>query len=154
MLTYIIAIEGQVVNMNSERFVKAQESSYETALEEIRNERKVSCWMWYIFPQIKGLGSSPTAVYYSIEDRAEAEEYINHPLLGQRLREISALLLETKSSDADFIFGYPDNMKLRSSMTLFYLVSGEELFKKVIDKFFEGKLDACTVRLLGNDKEN
>ena len=131
-----------------ERFVLAQEQSYQAALQEIRNGKKRSHWMWYVFPQIQGLGVSPTAMYYAIQDRKEAEAYLAHPVLGQRLHEICEALLALKSCDADEVFGFPDDRKLRSSMTLFYLVSGEELFRKVIEKFFAGELDPLTVSLL------
>lgn len=104
--------------------------------------------MWYIFPQLEGLGHSSTAVYYSIKCREEAEEYIKHPLLGSRLIEISNALLSLESSDPYQVMGYPDNRKLNSSMTLFYIVSGNPVFKKVIDKFYNGQLDSFTVEKL------
>jgi len=88
------------------------------------------------------------AQYYAIQSRKEAEEYLAHPVLGKRLLEISEALLEIKSNDAGRVMGYPDDMKLRSSMTLFYLVSGEDIFKKVLDKFFDGKIDKKTEELL------
>ena len=136
-------------DMSLERFVKAQEQSYEIALQEIRNGRKRSHWMWYIFPQIKGLGHSPTAEYYAIQDRNEAEEYMKHSVLSQRLIEISEVLLEIDCSNASEIFGYPDDMKLKSSMTLFSLISDNIIFKRVLEKFFNSKLDERTVELLG-----
>lgn len=135
--------------MNLERFIHAQEDSYETALREIKNGRKCSCWMWYIFPQIKGLGHSSTAQYYAIENREEAEAYLNHPVLFGRLIEISAALLSLESNNAREIMGHPDHMKLKSSMTLFLLVSGNEVFKRVLDKFFDGEMDERTVKILG-----
>lgn len=131
-----------------ERFLTAQERSYKTALREIKNGRKETHWMWYIFPQLEGLGHSSTAVYYSIKGREEAEEYIKHPLLGSRLIEISNALLSLESSDPYQVMGYPDNRKLNSSMTLFYIVSGNPVFKKVIDKFYNGQLDGFTVEKL------
>ena len=134
--------------MTLERFLKAQELDYDIALSEMRAERKRSHWMWYIFPQIKGLGFSSTAQYYAIQSKQEAEEYLAHPVLGKRLLEISEALLENKSSDASKVMGYPDDMKLKSSMTLFYLVSGDDIFKKVLDKFFDGKIDKKTEELL------
>lgn len=134
--------------MTLDRFMKAQEMDYEIALSEIRAGRKRSHWMWYIFPQMKGLGFSSTAQYYAIQNKKEAEEYLAHPVLGKRLLEISEALLEIKSNDAGRVMGYPDDMKLRSSMTLFYLVSGEDIFKKVLDKFFDGKIDKKTEELL------
>jgi len=134
--------------MTLERFIKAQEIDYPIALSEMRAGRKRSHWMWYIFPQIKGLGFSSTAQYYAIQSKKEAEEYLAHPVLGKRLHEISEALLEIKSSDASRVMGYPDDMKLKSSMTLFYLVSGDEIFKKVLDKFFDGDIDKKTEKLL------
>lgn len=134
--------------MTLDRFIKAQEMDYEIALSEIKSGRKRSHWMWYIFPQYKGLGFSSTAQYYAIQNRKEAEEYLAHPVLGKRLLEISGALLEIKSNDAGRVMGYPDDMKLRSSMTLFYLVSSGDIFKKVLDKFFDGKIDKKTEELL------
>jgi uncharacterized protein (DUF1810 family) len=128
-----------------ERFVKAQESDYDCALEEIKKGRKRSHWMWYIFPQLKGLGRSETARYYGIENRAEAEAYLAHPVLGARLLEISGELLKLDGNEPIVVFGRPDNMKLKSSMTLFYLVSGNEIFKAVLDKYFDGEMDAVTI---------
>ena len=134
--------------MTLDRFIKAQETYYPIALSEIRNGRKESHWMWFIFPQIKGLGFSPTAQYYAIQNKKEAEEYLAHPVLGKHLLEISEALLEIESTNASRVMGYPDDLKLRSSMTLFYLVSGSDIFKKVLDKFFDGKIDKKTEELL------
>ena len=135
-----------------ERFVKAQEQSYGQALREIQNGRKRSHWMWYIFPQIQGLGHSPTAQYYAVRDQAEAKAYMAHPVLGSRLLEISGELLRLKSSNAREVFGSPDDMKLKSSMTLFEAVSGEPVFGRVLDKFFAGERDMLTLDFL--KKEN
>lgn len=128
-----------------ERFVKAQEESYQQALTEIKNGRKLSHWMWYVFPQLKGLGRSEIARYYGIANRQEAKAYLAHPLLGSRLLEISGELLKLESRDATAVFGKPDDVKLKSSMTLFYLVDGNPTFKAVLDKFFGGQLDEVTV---------
>lgn len=138
----------EVIFMTLERFIKAQDTSYDIALSEMKSGRKRSHWMWYIFPQIKGLGFSSTAQYYAIQNKKEAQRYLAHPVLGKRLIEISEVLLQIKSNDASKVFGYPDDMKLKSSMTLFYLVSGEDIFKKVLDKFFDGKIDKKTEELL------
>ncbi len=127
-----------------ERFIKAQEESYGQALEEIKNGHKRSHWMWYVFPQLKGLGRSETARYYGIANRTEAEAYLADPLLGSRLLEISGELLKLESCDAREVFGRPDDVKLKSSMTLFYLVDGNLIFKAVLDKFFAGELDEVT----------
>ncbi|WP_029199592.1 DUF1810 domain-containing protein [Oribacterium sp. NK2B42] len=131
------------------RFLKAQETDYKRALSEIRSSHKRSHWIWYIFPQIAGLGFSSTAQYYAIKDRQEAEEYLKNDLLRDRLVEISAALLQLESNDAGEVMGYPDYLKLRSSMTLFHEVAPEtEVFQKVLDKFFEGKPDQRTIELL------
>ena len=131
------------------RFIKAQETEYKTALAEIRRGHKRSCWMWYIFPQIEGLGSSGTAMYYAIKDFDEAKEYMENPVTGGRLREISEALLELESDDATQIMGWPDDLKLRSSMTLFALATKDNaVFLKVLDKYFDSKPDAQTVDIL------
>lgn len=132
-----------------DRFLTAQERSYDTALSEIKNGHKRSHWMWYIFPQIAGLGMSSTAQYYSIADIDEAREYITHPVLGARLLEISRALLTLDSSDATAVMGYPDDLKLRSSMTLFAQVSEDPVFNAVIDKFYGGRPDTRTLHILG-----
>lgn len=130
------------------RFLTAQERSYDAALAEIKAGRKRTHWMWYIFPQIAGLGMSSTAQYYSIQDRLEAEEYMAHPVLGARLLEISRALLTLESSDATAVMGYPDDLKLRSCMTLFAQVSDDPVFEAVLDKFFGGRPDSRTLALL------
>lgn len=132
-----------------DRFLTAQERSYDTALSEIKNGHKRSHWMWYIFPQIAGLGMSSTAKYYSIADIDEAREYITHPVLGARLFEISRALLTLDGSDATAVMGYPDDLKLRSSMTLFAQVSEDPVFNAVIDKFYSGRPDTRTLHILG-----
>ncbi|MBQ6215530.1 MAG: DUF1810 domain-containing protein [Oscillospiraceae bacterium] len=121
------------------RFLNAQARDYEQALSEIRAGRKRSHWIWYIFPQLDGLGYSGTARYYAIKDRAEAEAYMEDPVLSKRLIEISEALLELDSDDPTEVMGYPDDLKLRSSMTLFSMVSDDPVFKKVLDKFFGGE---------------
>lgn len=132
-----------------ERFIKAQEGSYETALSEIKNGKKISHWMWYIFPQLKGLGRSSTAVFYGINGFEEAEAYLKHPVLGNRLIEISNELLELPGDDAHKIFGSPDDMKLRSSMTLFSLLPNtDSVFDLVLQKFFRGEKDKRTIDIL------
>lgn len=133
------------------RFLEAQERKYDIALSEIKSGKKKRHWMWYIFPQIIGLGVSVTADYYAIKNINEAKEYLNHPVLGNRLREISNELLKLAENDANAIFGYPDDLKLKSSMTLFMQVekNKDNVFKKVIDKFFNGELDDKTLNILG-----
>ncbi len=131
------------------RFIEAQEKSYSTALAEIKSGRKQSHWMWFIFPQMRDLGYSQMAQYYGIKDKEEAAAYLKHPVLGQRLQEISAALLNIASSDAHKIFGSPDHVKLKSSMTLFATVAEEQpIFQQVFQKFFNGKKDDATLRLL------
>lgn len=131
-----------------ERFVKAQELNYDMALSEITEGKKTSHWMWYIFPQIKGLGQSRLSVTYSIKNLGEAREYLAHPLLGERIRELARVLLSKETSDPQEIFGGLDSLKLCSSMTLFALVSEEgSLFHRVIDKYFGGEMDDKTLML-------
>ena len=130
-----------------DRFIKAQDKLYDIAYSEIKNGRKESHWMWFIFPQIQGLGSSNLAVYYSIESLGEAKEYMNHPLLGKRLIDISNELLKHDCS-INTILGDIDSLKLNSSMTLFSLVSEDKVFDKVIDKFYDGKKDDITLDIV------
>ena len=133
-----------------DRFLDAQRGDYAAALAEVRRGRKTSHWMWYIFPQIAGLGQSFTARYYSIRDLEEAGEYYAHPVLGQRLREISGALLGLRGSDPVAVFGGIDSMKLKSSMTLFAVAAPDDpLFQQVLDKYYGGEQDALTLRILG-----
>lgn len=134
---------------NLERFKEAQRHDYETALAEIRNGMKLSHWIWYIFPQLKELGYSPTAKYYGIDGRGEAEAYLEDDVLRGRLIEISKALLSLDSSDPMLVMGYPDNLKLRSCMTLFDYVAPEiEVFGRVLEKFYSGEKDDRTIELL------
>ena len=136
--------------MGLERFLAAQDNGvYDQALLEIKCGKKQSHWMWFVFPQLKGLGSSPTANYYGITDLEEAAEYLRHPILGKRLSGISGTLLELPGTDATAVFGYPDDLKLHSCMTLFSQVEdADNVFKEVIEKYFKGKADTKTIRLL------
>jgi len=134
--------------MSLQRFITAQERDYQVALQEIRNGRKRSHWMWYIFPQMNGLGFSEMARRYGIKDKHEAAEYIAHPVLGSRLIEISQALLNLPGNNATTIMGTPDDMKLRSSMTLFAQVNANPVFDAVLQKFFGGHKDEATLRLL------
>ncbi|HVG17353.1 MAG TPA: DUF1810 domain-containing protein [Chitinophagaceae bacterium] len=132
-----------------QRFVDAQEKSYAAALSEIRKGRKESHWMWYIFPQIKGLGFSSTAQYYAIKHLEEAREFLSHPVLGKRLVDISSELLKLETSDPHKVMGTPDDLKLKSSMTLFAAVEDTDpVFTKVLDKFFKGSKDQRTLQLI------
>ncbi|MDO7853400.1 DUF1810 domain-containing protein [Hymenobacter convexus] len=131
------------------RFLDAQAANYQDALSEIKSGRKRTHWMWYVFPQIQGLGLSETARFYAIKDLREAEAYAQHPVLGQRLVDISAALLALQSNDAHAILGSPDDMKLQSSMTLFASLPGAPaVFRQVLDKFYSGKQDEKTLRII------
>ena len=138
------------MNPNLNKFLIAQESSYTVALSEIKNGRKETHWMWYIFPQIKGLGFSSTTQFYSIESISEARDFLTHEILGVRLREITEVLLTHKDKNPTQIFGYPDDLKLKSCMTLFSIADGKEnnLFQMVIQNFFGGELDGRTIEIL------
>jgi uncharacterized protein (DUF1810 family) len=133
------------------RFIDAQERSYATALSEIKSGRKRSHWMWYIFPQIKGLGFSETSMFYAIKDIEEAEAFLHHPILGSRLIEISEELLKLRGNDAHQILGSPDDVKLHSCMTLFSSIPGASpVFEDVLRKFFNGEKDNKTLQILGD----
>lgn len=133
---------------NLERFVDAQKDTYSRAYKEICNGRKETHWMWFIFPQIIGLGESEMSDYYAIKSEEEAIEYLNHEVLGPRLISITEALLNLGDVDAYSIFGGIDSLKLKSSMTLFYLVSENPLFASVLNKFYDGELDSHTVDML------
>lgn len=135
---------------NLNRFLKAQERDYATALSEIKSGRKRSHWMWYIFPQLAGLGLSETSKFYAIRDKNEAIAFLNHPLLGARLIEITTALLSLHQTNPTSIFGQPDDMKLRSCMTLFAAIdtAPHAVFQRVLDKYFDGKRDQATLQFL------
>jgi len=138
-----------MVNNNLSRFLDAQNQTYLKALSEIKNGRKETHWMWYIFPQMKGLGQSETAKFYGITDLEEAKDYLNHPVLGKHLIEISEAVFDLEGKTAIQIFSSPDNMKLKSSMTLFsHIKNSNPIFSKVLEKYFEGKSDELTLELL------
>ena len=134
---------------NLERFIDAQEASYEIALSEIKSGRKKSHWMWYIFPQVQGLGFSETSKFYAIKDIGEAKAFLEHPVLGERLVRICNALLHLESDNAHNIFGSPDDLKLRSSMTLFSSLNINPVFRKLLEKFFNGKKDDKTLQIIG-----
>lgn len=137
---------------NLKRFLDAQAGEYDRALAEIKSGRKQSHWMWYIFPQIEGLGVSEMARFYAINDLQEARDYLQHPVLGSRLIDISQALLGIEGKTANQILGSIDELKLRSSMTLFNAVTNTNpVFQAVIDKFFDGQEDPKTRALLEND---
>jgi uncharacterized protein (DUF1810 family) len=132
-----------------QRFVTAQQDTYENALAELQRWRKESHWMWFMFPQIDGLGGSTTSKRYAIKGRSEAEAYLEHPTLGPRLLSCCRAVLATHGLSASDIFGHPDDVKLKSSMTLFACISApESVFSKVLNKFFAGQMDQKTVELL------
>jgi uncharacterized protein (DUF1810 family) len=134
---------------NLQRFVDAQEPVIDHVLAELRDGRKRSHWMWFIFPQIAGLGSSPIAQHYAISGRKEAETYLQHELLGPRLRQCTELVNQVAGRTLEEIFGYPDNLKFRSSVTLFASVDpNEQAFQVALEKFFAGKPDPATMALL------
>ena len=141
---------GVNMNINSlDRFLEAQERMYETALREIKNGEKESHWTWYIFPQLRGLGRSQMAYAYGIKDLEEAKAYLAHPVLSKRLIEISTALLEHKDKHIEDIMGYIDDMKLKSSMTLFAQLSEKySVFDQVLSYFFNGEMDKLTLKLL------
>ncbi len=137
------------MSSNLERFLITQQQYYSIALDEIRSGRKNSHWMWYIFPQIIGLGASATAKEYAIKDMKEAKEFLKDYTLKSNLVEISKALLLLESNNASDIMGYPDDMKLHSCMTLFALADKEcDVFQKVLNKFFDGKKDQRTIDIL------
>lgn len=133
------------------RFVRAQADDYTRASSEIRAGQKRSHWMWYLFPQIAGLGFSAMTERYSIKSSEEARAYLAHPILGERLIECFEALLDVKDRSAFQIFGSPDDRKLKSSATLFAIVSPEDsVFHRVLEKYFQGEMDQKTLRLLGS----
>lgn len=138
---------------NLNRFLQAQEHSYEIALREIKNGVKRTHWMWYILPQLKELGRSATAKYYGIENFEEAKMFLEHPVLGARLKEISKALLGLETNDPYKVMGDIDGLKLCSSMTLFAEIEGyDSVFGKVIDKYYDGNKDINTISILTNNR--
>jgi uncharacterized protein (DUF1810 family) len=140
---------------NLARFISAQETTFPIALSELTRGRKQSHWMWFIFPQIDGLGSSRTAKLYAIKSRDEAVAYLQHPLLAQRLVQCAEALWQVDGKSASEIMGYPDDMKLRSSMTLFAAVSQPgSIFQRVLDKYFQGQPDQKTVQIIDREDQS
>jgi uncharacterized protein (DUF1810 family) len=135
-----------------DRFVRAQAGDYARALAEVRAGRKESHWMWYVFPQLAGLGSSPTAKRYGVTGRAEAAAYLAHPVLGPRLVEIAGAALAVEGRSANEIFGSPDDLKLRSCATLFAAVAPPgSAFERLLEKYFGGQTDARTLTMLNDE---
>lgn len=139
---------------NLQRFLIAQDTDYKLALSEIKNGRKRSHWIWYIFPQIQGLGFSETSKYYAIENINEAEAFLKHPILGSRLIAICKALLHLKENNASEVMGSPDDMKLKSSMTLFSVVdNADDVFQAVLNKFFNGEKDQATLQIISEQRK-
>lgn len=138
---------------NLDRFLDAQKYSYQTALSEIKNGYKRSHWMWYIFPQLKGLGYSSTSVYYGVESIEEAQAYLNHPVLCDHLLEICEALLLHKDKSSSEILGPVDAKKLQSCMTLFHLAQPElTICQQILDVFYQGNFDKMTLQLIEQNK--
>ena len=138
------------MNYEISRFMNAHQTDYQRALTEIKNGKKVSHWMWYIFPQLKGLGRSFTSEYYGIQDLDEAKAYLADPILGRHLIEICNALLSLDTNDATEVMGRPDDRKLKSSMTLFDAATeSSDVFRLVLEKYYNGKKDYRTLEMLG-----
>ncbi|MDO9267508.1 MAG: DUF1810 domain-containing protein [Methylobacter sp.] len=136
-------------NIDLSRFTSAQKSIYDSVLTELKSGRKRTHWMWYIFPQIDGLGHSSTSKHYAIKNLEEARQYLNHPVLGKRLLECAEAVFTVEGRSISEIFGYPDNLKFKSSMTLFACVADPySVFSRILDKYFNGERDALTLQLL------
>lgn len=154
--SFVDALGGGEVNFDLERFLKAQDSgwaTYSEALREIKEGHKSGHWIWFIFPQIKGLGHSHNSEFYGISSRDEAKAYLEHPELGKRLRDITKALLNCNNPSAFNILGFPDVLKVQSCMTLFDLVSPNDIFNEVLEKYYEGKRCEKTIRRLGYHDE-
>ena len=134
-----------------QRFADAQDRVYDAVVGELRSGQKRSHWIWFVFPQLRGLGHSPTAQHYGIASLDEARAYLMHEVLGPRLRECTRLVADIEGRSANDIFGWPDNLKVRSSMTLFARATDNDAeFRAVLDKFYNGEEDAATVELLSS----
>ena len=131
---------------NLQRFVAAQQDVYEQVCSELRRGRKTSHWMWFIFPQIRGLGSSETARHFAISSREEARAYLEHRLLGPRLNDCTRLVTLIEDKSVEEIFGYPDDLKFKSSMTLFaHAAADNTMFLEALKKYFDGEFDPLTM---------
>ena len=151
--SFVDALSNGKIEYDLERFIEAQNMVYDIALQEIKSGHKRGHWIWFVFPQIKGLGHSYNSEYYGISGTKEAKAYLDHPLLGARLREISQALLDCGNPSADDILGFPDNLKVRSCMTLFDLVAPNDIFSEVLNKYYEGKRCDKTIWRLGIREE-
>ena len=151
--SFVDALSNGKIEYDLERFIEAQNMVYDIALREIKNGHKRGHWIWFVFPQIKGLGHSYNSEFYGISGTIEAKAYLDHPLLGARLREISQALLDCGNPSADDILGFPDVLKVRSCMTLFDMISPNDIFKQVLDKYYDGKPCDKTIWRLGTREE-
>ena len=154
--SFVDALGGGEVDYDLDRFIKAQDSglaTYSEALSEIKEGHKRGHWIWYVFPQIKGLGHSYNSEFYGISSKDEAKAYLEHPELGKRLREITKALLDCNNPSAFNVLGFPDVLKVQSCMTLFDLVSPNDIFNEVLEKYYEGKRCEKTVKRLGYREE-
>lgn len=151
--SFVDALSKGKIDYDLERFVGAQNLVYDIALQEIKDGQKRGHWIWFVFPQIKGLGHSYNSEFYGISGTKEAQAYLEHPLLGARLREISQAMLDCGNPSADDILGFPDVLKVKSCMTLFDMVSPNDIFKQVLEKYYEGKLCDKTIWRLGTREE-
>lgn len=150
-MVYTVSVNDDPFDLN--RFVKGQAKSYANILEELRGGEKRTHWMWYIFPQIDGLGNTANSKYYAIKSIEEAQQYLSHPVLGARLLECAEAVLAIEGWSISEIMGHPDNLKLKSSMTLFgYIAGTNSVFVRVLDKYFHGQRDTRTLHLLENRK--
>ena len=138
----------QMMDNSIQRFLEGQRFGYDTALAEIKAGQKRNHWIWYVFPQLKGLGHSPNSIYYGINGVEEAKEYMAHPILGVRLREITQALLDVSGRDIEEIMPGIDALKLKSSMTLFDAVCPDDIFSQVLQIYFEGKRDGRTLQMI------
>lgn len=146
---------GHDDKFNLSRFTDVQESTYVNIIAELRSGQKQTHWMWYIFPQIDGLGYSTASKYYAIKNIEEAQQYLNHPILGRRLLECAEALLAIDGRSISNILGYPDDLKLKSSMTLFACVSDpDSVFVRVLNKYYQGERDIRTLNILDKLKAN
>jgi len=141
------------MSYNLDRFIKAQNLVYNSVIYELKSRRKYTHWMWYIFPQFDGLGYSHQTKFYAIKSLEEAKAYLEHTVLSKRLEECCNLLLDIENKSIEQILGYPDNLKLQSSMTLFNKVSNDKIFQDVLDKYFDGKEDIRTLELIEKEED-
>ena len=148
MSVSVLPQNGVMDVFNLERFLDGQRFGYEYALNEMKSGRKEGHWIWYVFPQMKGLGYSPNFQFYGISGKEEAKAYLEHPVLGARLREITGTLLAIEGKTAEEILSSIDAMKVRSSMTLFDAVCPDEIFADVLAKYYDSKKDPATLKLL------